>query len=50
MGILFFQCISALKENLEYERYLREVVNALETDDEFRKKLDNATDVDIRVS
>lgn len=34
---------------LEYERYLKEVVNALETDPEFRKKLDNATDVDIRV-
>lgn len=35
---------------MEYERYLKEVVNALETDEEFRKKLDNATDVDIRVS
>lgn len=34
---------------MEYERYLKEVVNALETDPEFRKKLDNATDVDIRV-
>ncbi|XP_031619930.1 nucleobindin-2 [Contarinia nasturtii] len=33
---------------LEYERYLKEVVNALETDSEFRKKLENATDVDIR--
>lgn len=39
-----------LKDALEYERYLKEVVNALETDEEFRKKLDNATDVDIRVS
>lgn len=27
---------------LEYERYLREVVEALETDPEFRKKLDKA--------
>lgn len=37
------------QDALEYERYLKEVVNALETDPEFRKKLDNATDVDIRV-
>lgn len=35
---------------LEYERYLKEVVNALETDPEFRKKLDNASEVDVRVS
>lgn len=35
---------------LEYERYLKEVVNALESDPEFRKKLDNASEVDVRVS
>lgn len=35
---------------LEYERYLREVVEALEADPEFRKKLDKAPDADIRVS
>lgn len=35
---------------LEYERYLKEVVNALESDPEFRKKLDNATEADVRVS
>ncbi|EDW19794.2 nucleobindin-2 isoform X1 [Drosophila mojavensis] len=33
---------------LEYERYLREVVEALETDPEFRKKLDKAPEADIR--
>lgn len=35
---------------LEYERYLREVVEALEADPEFRKKLDKAPEADIRVS
>ncbi|EDX10900.1 GD12377 [Drosophila simulans] len=34
---------------LEYERYLREVVEALEADPEFRKKLDKAPEADIRV-
>ncbi|KAH8296690.1 hypothetical protein KR054_009800 [Drosophila jambulina] len=33
---------------LEYERYLREVVEALEADPEFRKKLDKAPEADIR--
>lgn len=46
--VIIIHC--ALQGALEYERYLKEVVNALETDPEFRKKLDNATDVDIRVS
>lgn len=32
----------------EYERYLKEVVNLLESDKEFRKKLDNANEADIR--
>lgn len=35
---------------LEYERYLKEVVEALESDPEFRKKLDKAPEEDIRVS
>lgn len=35
---------------LEYERYLKEVVEALESDPEFRKKLDKAPEADIRVS
>lgn len=46
----YFGFFLHLKDALEYERYLKEVVNALETDEEFRKKLDNASDVDIRVS
>ncbi|XP_023306179.2 nucleobindin-2 [Lucilia cuprina] len=33
---------------LEYERYLKEVVEALESDPEFRKKLDKAPEADIR--
>ena len=33
---------------LEYERYLKEVVGALESDSEFRKKLDKAPEADIR--
>lgn len=35
---------------LEYERYLKEVVEALESDPDFRKKLDKAAEADIRVS
>lgn len=34
---------------LEYERYLKEVVEALESDPDFRKKLDKAPEADIRV-
>lgn len=37
-----------LENILEYERYLKEVVNALESDPEFRQKLDKATEIDIR--
>lgn len=33
---------------LEYERYLKEVVGLLESDKEFRKKLDSASEADIR--
>ena len=35
---------------MEYHRYLKEVVNALESDDEFRKKLEKVEEADIRVS
>lgn len=38
-----------LENIIEYERYLKEVVSALESDKEFRKKLDSASEVDIRV-
>lgn len=34
---------------LEYERYLREVVMALEEDESFRKKLEEANMTDIKV-
>jgi len=33
---------------IEYNRYLREVVETLETDDAFRKKLETANEADIR--
>lgn len=35
---------------VEYNRYLREVVQALETDTNFRAKLEKANEDDIRVS
>ena len=35
---------------LEYSKYLQEVVSALENDPEFRAKLDKADEADIRVS
>ena len=35
---------------LEYERYLKEVVNVLETDPEFKKKLEESNVTDIKVS
>lgn len=37
-----------LEDYMEYHRYLREVVNALESDPEFRKKLETANEEDIR--
>ncbi|KAJ6644268.1 Nucleobindin-2, partial [Pseudolycoriella hygida] len=37
-----------LPHNLEYERYLKEIVEALETDPDFREKLNKATEDDIR--
>lgn len=35
---------------MEYHRYLKEVVQALESDPEFRAKLEKADEDDIRVS
>lgn len=37
-----------MQHNLEYERYLKEVVEALESDGEFRTKLNEASEDDIR--
>ena len=34
---------------LEYERYLKEIVSALETDEAFRKKLEESNISDIKV-
>lgn len=44
----FFIFIYLLQRNLEYERYLKEVVEALESDPEFRKKLNEASEDDVR--
>lgn len=38
------------EHDLHYSRYLQEVVQALETDPDFKAKLDKAEQVDIRVS
>jgi len=35
---------------MEYHRYLKEVIQALERDPEFRAKLENAKEEDIRVN
>ncbi|KAG5675506.1 hypothetical protein PVAND_005402 [Polypedilum vanderplanki] len=37
-----------LENIIEYERYLKEVVGLLESDPEFRKRLDNVSEADIR--
>lgn len=37
-----------INEISEYERYLKEIVGLLESDPEFRKKLDAASEADIR--
>lgn len=34
---------------MEYHRYLKEVVQALESDPDFRQKLEKADEADIRV-
>lgn len=38
------------EESLSYNRYLQEIVAALETDENFKEKMKNAEQVDIRVS
>lgn len=43
---IFF--ISSSIARVEYERYLKEVVGLLESDKEFRAKLDSASEADIR--
>lgn len=43
---LFFHQVDL---GIEYNRYLREVVETLEKDDLFRKKLETADEADIRV-
>ncbi|RZC31998.1 nucleobindin-2, partial [Asbolus verrucosus] len=40
--------VGGLEDYMEYHRYLREVVNALESDPEFRQKLEKAEESDIR--
>lgn len=40
--------VDGLEDYMEYHRYLREVVTALESDPEFRKKLEQAKEEDIR--
>lgn len=54
--ILFglFQCLIVLPfclqhTGLEYDRYLKEIVMALEEDPEFKKKLEAANTTDIKV-
>ncbi|XP_060519773.1 nucleobindin-2 isoform X2 [Cylas formicarius] len=40
--------IGGLEDIMEYHRYLKEVVNALESDPEFRKKLEKADETEIK--
>lgn len=40
--------INGLEDYMEYHRYLKEVVNALESDPDFRQKLEKADENDIR--
>lgn len=40
--------INGLEDYMEYHRYLKEVVNALESDPEFRQKLEKADEKDIK--
>lgn len=51
VSIDFLQEFGRLQANtLEYHRYLKEVVEALESDTDFRSKLEKANEADIRVS
>lgn len=50
-NILTYQFLQENTEyQMEYHRYLKEVVQALESDPEFRAKLEKANEDDIRVS
>lgn len=40
--------INGLEDYMEYHRYLKEVVNALESDPEFRQKLEKADETEIK--
>lgn len=40
--------INGLEDYMEYHRYLKEVVNALESDPDFREKLEKADEKDIK--
>lgn len=40
--------VKRLEDYMEYSRYLKEVVNALESDADFRKKLEQANETDIK--
>ncbi|KAJ8936677.1 hypothetical protein NQ318_023144 [Aromia moschata] len=40
--------MKGLEDYMEYHRYLKEVVNALESDPEFRQKLEKANETEIR--
>jgi len=42
--------IMAQNFGLEYERYLKEIVSALETDEAFRTKLEESNLTDIKVT
>ena len=49
-SILFFHSLFWFQlNNLEYGRYLKEVVEILENDPEFKKKIENASLDDIKV-
>lgn len=53
---MYFLCyyksssVSLQANIMEYHRYLKEVVQALESDADFRSKLEKANEADIRVS
>lgn len=46
---LEWKCIHFQNFGLEYERYLKEVVGVLESDETFRKKLEESNISDIKV-
>lgn len=49
-AVYSFPSLPPFQLQLEYSKYLQEVVSALENDPEFRAKLDKADETDIRVS